>query len=67
MSEKNSNRNAAIAAALILGGFGLGAFMMPSIMLTVGKWSTAVAGVIAVAFVLAFFGVFWLRSRTKGS
>jgi hypothetical protein len=59
------SRNAAIAAALILGGFGLVAFYMPTIMIAVGNYSTAAAGVVAVAFVAAFFLVFWLRARSQ--
>jgi len=59
------NRNSAIAAAILLAVFGLGAFYMPTIMLAVGNLSTVVAAVIAAAFVLAFFGVFWLRGRSQ--
>ena len=59
-------RSAAIAAACILFGFGLVAYFMPTIMLSVGQVSTAVAGMIAVLFVLAFFLVFWLRGRSRG-
>jgi hypothetical protein len=60
------NRNAAIAAAIILAGFGVVAFLMPSIMLAVGDYSTAAAGAIAIAFVAAFFLIFWLRGRSRG-
>jgi hypothetical protein len=59
------SRNAAIAAAIILGGFGLVAYFMPTIMIAVGNYSTFVAGVVAVAFVAAFFLVFWLRARSQ--
>ncbi|MGE0500424.1 MAG: hypothetical protein AB7I79_02080 [Rhizobiaceae bacterium] len=60
------NRNAAIAAAIILASFGLVAFFMPNIMITVGNFSPVAAGFIAVAFVAAFFLVFWLRGRSSG-
>ena len=60
------SRNSAIAAALILGGFGLVAYFMPTIMVAVGNWSTVAASLIAIAFVAAFFGLFWLRGRSKG-
>ncbi|WP_187968164.1 hypothetical protein [Aquibium microcysteis] len=63
MDEKT--RNAAIAAFLILGGFGLVAFFMPTIMLALGEISPILAAVVAALFVLAFFGVFWLRGRAK--
>jgi drug/metabolite transporter (DMT)-like permease len=55
------NRNAAIAAAVLLLAFGLGAFYLPTVMIAVGNLSTAAAAVIAILFVAAFFGVFWLR------
>ena len=58
-------RNAAIAAALILGGFGFVAFFMPTIMLSLGEVSPFLAALVAILFVLAFFGVFWLRGRAK--
>jgi hypothetical protein len=64
MMDRGS-RNSAIAAALILGGFGLGAYYMPTIMYAVGKYSPFAAGVVAVAFVAAFFLVFWLRARSQ--
>lgn len=60
-----SQRNAALAALLILCGFGLAAYFMPAIMLAVGRYSTVAAGLLAAAFVFAFFGVFWLRSRAQ--
>ncbi|PYE87748.1 hypothetical protein [Phyllobacterium leguminum] len=56
-------RNAAIAAAIIVLGFGALWLLMPRIMLWIGAESPAWAGVFAVLFVLAFFGVFWLRAR----
>lgn len=58
-------RNALIAAALILVGFGLVAFYMPSIMLMLGTASPVAGGIVAVLFVAAFFGVFWLRGRSR--
>lgn len=61
-----ATRNAAIAAALILGGFGLVAFFMPDIMLAVGFYSPWAAGAVAILFVAAFFIVFWLRARRQG-
>ena len=58
-------RNAALAATVILLGFGLTAFYMPTIMLALGKTSAVAGGVVATLFVLAFFGVFWLRGRRQ--
>ena len=61
----SENRNAAIAAAVLLAVFGLGAFYLPTVMLAVGNLSTVAAGLIAILFVAAFFGVFWLRGRSQ--
>jgi hypothetical protein len=60
-----ANRNAAIAAAIFLVGFGLFAFYLPTIMIAVGKVSTLAAAAIAVLFVATFFVVLWLRSRSQ--
>lgn len=62
---ENNNRNSAIAAAVILIGFGVVAYFLPTIMLAVGSFSTVAAGVVGVLFVLAFFLVFWLRGRSQ--
>jgi hypothetical protein len=59
------NKRAALAAAIIMVGFGLAAFYLPTIMLAVGSVSPAAAGVVAVLFVAAFFLVFWLRGRSQ--
>lgn len=58
-------RNAAIAAAVILLAFGVVGFYMPTLMLAAGEASPFVGGILAVAFVLAFFAVFWLRGRSR--
>ncbi|MCB1425874.1 MAG: hypothetical protein R3D65_13585 [Zhengella sp.] len=55
----------AVAALVILLGFGLVANFMPNIMLWIGQRSPVVAGIFAILFVLAFFGVFWLRARAQ--
>ncbi|MFP1632193.1 hypothetical protein ACLB6G_10675 [Zhengella sp. ZM62] len=55
----------AIAALVILLGFGLVAHFMPGIMLWIGESSPVVAGIFAILFVAAFFGVFWLRARQQ--
>ncbi|RUM97516.1 hypothetical protein EET67_12745 [Pseudaminobacter arsenicus] len=59
------NRNALIAAACIMLGFGLFAFYLPNIMLAVGEVSTVAAAAVGVFFVAAFFLIFWLRSRSQ--
>ncbi len=60
------NKSAAIAALVIMLVFGVGLYFMPTIMLAIGNYSTTVAGVFAVLFVAAFFGVFWLRGKSRG-
>lgn len=62
---QTDNSRAAMAAAVIMIGFGLTAFYLPTIMLAVGGFSTVVAGAVAVLFVGAFFLVFWLRARSQ--
>ena len=61
-----NNKNAAIAAAIILVVFGVVAFYLPTIMVAVGNVSPAATGLFAVLFVAAFFLVFWLRARSQG-
>jgi hypothetical protein len=59
------NKNAAIAAFVIMLVFGFGWYLMPAIMIAIGNYSTVVAGLFAVAFVGAFFLIFWLRGRSR--
>ncbi len=58
-------RKAASAALAIFAIFAVGAYFLPRIMLALGNISPVLAGVFAVAFVLAFFAIFWLRGRFK--
>jgi hypothetical protein len=60
-----SDRNAAIAAAIILAGFGLFAFYLPTIMIAVGNVSSIGAGAVVVVFLGALFAVLWLRARSQ--
>lgn len=60
MSEQQRN---AIAAAVIILVFGVGFYFMPAIMQALGSVSVCVAFAFAALFVLAFFGIFWIRSR----
>lgn len=59
------NRNAAIAALIILVGFGVLAYWLPTIMLALGSVSTVLAALAAVLFGLALFIVLWLRGRAQ--
>lgn len=59
----SSNRTSLIAAALIMLVAGVLLYTMPTIMLWIGSFSPALAGVFGALCVLAFFAVFWIRSR----
>lgn len=59
------NRNAAIAAFIILAGFGVVAYWLPTIMLALGRVSTVLAAAAGVLFALALFIVLWLRARAQ--
>ncbi|MHA6641525.1 hypothetical protein [Mesorhizobium sp. A623] len=59
------NRNAAIAAAVILVLFFSFAYYLPVIMLAAGKVSGILAGVVVAVFMLVLFVVFWLRGRSQ--
>lgn len=59
------SRNAAIAAACIMLGFGFAAFYMPNMMIALGTRSPVLAGIFAAVFVVGFFLVFWLRGRSQ--
>lgn len=54
-----------VAAALILAGFGIVGFFLPTLITAIGEVSTAAAIAVAVLFVAAFFLVFWLRARSQ--
>jgi type II secretory pathway component PulF len=60
-----SNRSAAIAAAVILGATGLIFYFMPAMMMALSELSPWLSYALAIFFVLAFFAVFWLRSRRQ--
>lgn len=62
MSEKQS---AAIAAAVIMLGFGLFAFFLPKLMLAAGELSPYLAVGVGALFIVALFLVFWLRAQTQ--
>ena len=65
MSNNSTPKSQAIAAAIILVGFGLLFFLMPNMMLWLGGFSPVVAGIFGTLCVLAFFLVFWLRARQQ--
>ena len=61
----NQTRNNAIAAAIILMVAGAALYFMPSIVLGLGQISPILGATAGAAIILAFFLVFWLRSRFK--
>lgn len=66
MSEKSSsNKSAAIAAAVILGATGLIFYYMPAMIMSLSEISPWLSYAVAIAFVLAFFAVFWLRGKRQ--
>ena len=60
-----SDRSPAIAAAVILAVAIVGFYFLPQVMNSASTVSPWLSAVIAVLFVLAFFGVFWLRGRWR--
>jgi hypothetical protein len=59
------NRNAAVAALIIVVGFGLAAYWLPTVMLSLGEVSTVLAAAVAVLFGFGLFIVLWLRGRAQ--
>ena len=59
------DRNAALAAAIILLGFGLFAFYLPVIMRAAVGISQLAAIAVVVVFLAALFVILWLRSRSQ--
>lgn len=63
--NENQTRNNAIAAAVILLVAGAALYFMPTIVLGLGEISPMLGAAAGAAIILAFFLVFWLRSRFK--
>lgn len=61
----NQTKNNAIAAAIILLGVGAALYFMPAIVLGLGEISPLLGAAAGAVIVLAFFILFWLRSRFK--
>ena len=61
----NQTRSNAIAAAVILLAAGAALYSMPKIVLALGEISPLLGAAAGALIVLAFFLVFWLRSRFK--
>lgn len=63
MDNNTSQRSSAIASAIILLVTGAALYFMPNVILWIGKFSPALAVIVGVALIGAFFLVFWVRSR----
>lgn len=61
----NESRSNAIAAAIILLVVGTGLYFMPTVVLWIGNYSPMLGALAGGAIVLAFFLIFWVRSRYK--
>ncbi len=62
----SEDKRAALAAALFIAFVALGLWLMPSIMIGVGERVSPLAGaLIALIFIVAPFGVLWLRARAQ--
>jgi hypothetical protein len=63
--QPNQNRSNLIAAAIILLVVGAALYFMPMIVLKLGETSPVLGAAAGTLIVLAFFLLFWLRSRFK--
>lgn len=63
MSEKSETKSAAIAAAVIMSFVASSYFFMPPLLGWLSDISVWLAYIVAALFVLAFFGIFWVRSK----
>ncbi|MBO3762048.1 hypothetical protein J5J10_20625 [Ciceribacter sp. L1K23] len=59
----NNNRSSAIAAAIIILVVGVVFYFLPSLVLWIGDYSPALAVAVGALGVMAFFMIFWVRSR----
>ena len=58
-----ARNEAPVAAGLILVAVVCGWLIMPHLMLAISGGGKILGALVAVLFMLAFFGVFWLRAR----
>ena len=58
-------RKAALAALVILFGFGAFTYFLPRLMMAAGSVSQVLAVAVVVVFLFVLFVVFWLRSRAQ--
>lgn len=58
-----NDKNSAIAAGLIILGFGFAMYFLPKLVLWIGEFSPLLATAIGSLILLSFFMIFWLRAR----
>lgn len=58
-----SSRGPLVASAIIMIAVVSGWLLMPRLMLAVSGGGPIVGAIVAVLFILCFFGVLWLRAR----
>jgi hypothetical protein len=63
MGHGGSRYAPAIAAGLILAAVCLGWLLMPSLMRAISGGGPLAGLAVAILFILAFFAIFWLRTR----
>jgi len=63
MKISSSDKSALLAAAVIMGVLIASYFFMPPLLLALAGIHEYLAYAFGAAFILAFFGVFWLRAR----
>ena len=57
------DKSSAMAAAIILAAFAAMFWVMPKIVLGLGEISPWLGGLAALAFMLSFFILFWVKGR----
>jgi len=63
MKVSSSDKSALLAAAVIMGVLFASYFFMPPLLLALASIHEYLAYAFGALFILAFFGVFWLRAR----
>ena len=61
----DQTRANAVAAGIILAIAIVALFFMPRIVLGIGEFSPVLGAIAGALIILAFFGIFWLRSRYR--
>jgi predicted membrane protein len=61
------DKNSAVAAAIIILGFGFAMYFLPKLVLWIGEFSPLLATAVGALILLSFFMIFWLRARYQRS